>query len=615
MSEEPPIAGKVPIPLTRSGGSPTVTAFGPKTEAAAPATVGDGGAETGQIANATEPAAGGAGVETLGVDAPRVEKTMPVQRVFERVKDDAARLPPPAPVLRKNKRSLSIGALGETVELSVAMQDLSRDEFIVNAPRMQIEGRAVPALGGIPLLAKLGQGGMGAVYYGIHPGFGREVAIKVLPFHLAQKDPDLIQRFFREARIAARVNSAHLVGVTDVAQESGISYLVMEFVSGKSAAQDLKLHRLCGAVGLPERMALELCIAACQGLADAHAANIVHRDIKPDNILIPYSKGTTVLDYPSAKLADLGLARSEEFKQSLTSSQNCMGTPGYMSPEQIEDTHTVGPPADVFSMGATLYALLCGEAPFEGDGSLQIFRNTSSTPHVSVRARRIDVSKSTAAVVDMCLAKLADYRYQDGAGLLKALKACHTALIDPQAAQCEDIHVSPPRIEVPKSEKSLPTLVSSPPPKRLGFAAASVAALALAGGIYWILPPLQNSSHPGSPPRFDPKTDAGDTEFDNTIIAEDNRIREQKLELERAKMKETVKANEEAVNKRRIDAAARAEFEAMVEQARDAAGIRHEFARARALLDQALASPGAALSPKKEEARQMLAAVQKELEK
>src|ERR1043165_8511781 len=191
---------------------------------------------------------------------------------------------------KQARQSLIIGTLNEKVELSVAFQDLSRDEFIIHAPRMQIEGKAVPTLGGIPLLHKLGQGGMGAVYYGIHPGFKQEVAIKVLPFHLAQKNPDLINRFFREARIAANVHSQHLVRVTDVAQEAGISYLVMEYVTGKTAAHELKLHKVCGAIGLPERTALDICIASCQGLADAHRANIVHRDVKPDNILVPKIK-------------------------------------------------------------------------------------------------------------------------------------------------------------------------------------------------------------------------------------------------------------------------------------------------------------------------------------
>src|SRR6185295_15065302 len=155
----------------------------------------------------------------------------------------------------------------------------SRDEFIIHAPRTQIEGKMVPTLGGIPLLHKLGQGGMGAVYYGIHPGFKKEVAIKVLPFHLAQKNPDLINRFFREARIAANVRSKHLVHVTDVAQEAGISYLVMEYVTGMTAA---------------------------------HNAGIIHRDVKPDNILIPKYAGDDRLDYKSAKLADLGLARKDD---------------------------------------------------------------------------------------------------------------------------------------------------------------------------------------------------------------------------------------------------------------------------------------------------------------
>src|SRR5205823_4676117 len=162
--------------------------------------------------------------------------------------------------------------------------------LLANAPRIDTNGKATPALGGIPLLAKLGQGGMGAVYYGIHPRLQVAVAVKVLPFHLAQSQPDMIQRFFREAQIAARIKSSHLVNVLDVNEEKGLFYLIMEFVSGQSAGAHLRQIAKEGGAGLPETTALEICIAATEGLAAAHAENVVHRDIKPDNIMLPKAK-------------------------------------------------------------------------------------------------------------------------------------------------------------------------------------------------------------------------------------------------------------------------------------------------------------------------------------
>ncbi len=301
--------------------------------------------------------------------------------------------------------------------MAVPRQNLLNDEFIANAPRITVAGKLVPALGGIPLFAKIGQGGMGAVYYGVHRGLAHEVAVKILPFHLAQTNPLLVKRFFREARIAANIRSDHLVRVTDVAQEGKLSYLVMDFVPGKSAARNRPRRALHRAKGLEETVALDICIAACKGLADAHAANVIHRDVKPDNILVPLLPNTKNNDYRAAKLGDLGLARVNESEHSVTNSESCLGTPGYMAPEQIVDSRKGAKPADVFGLGATLYALLCGEAPFSGDTPMKTMWATIEDSHKPVRARRNDVSKPTAEVIDICLAKDPAHRYTDGAAL------------------------------------------------------------------------------------------------------------------------------------------------------------------------------------------------------
>jgi serine/threonine-protein kinase len=313
------------------------------------------------------------------------------------------------------------------------VHDLTRDPLIANAPRISMEGRVTPCLGGIPLLSRLGQGGMGAVYYGIHPRLNKEVAVKVLPFHLAEQQPDLVKRFFREAQIASRVQSPHLVSVADVNQEGGLFFLVMEYVSGKSAGAHLRLLRQQGLPGLSETDALDVCIAAATGLAAAHAEGVVHRDIKPDNILIPMARkkgGHTGshLNFNAAKLADLGLARSDDFTQSMTGNGTCMGTPGYMSPEQITDAKSVGGPGDVFSMGATLYALLSGQAPFQGSALIHVLLATQQQPHVPIWSLRADVSQATSQLIQRCLEKIPAQRFADGGDLLEALKTCRAAL-------------------------------------------------------------------------------------------------------------------------------------------------------------------------------------------
>jgi hypothetical protein len=324
---------------------------------------------------------------------------------------------------------LSVPAMPSAISaFSIQAIDLSAESILRGAPRIQFNGMTVPVLGGIPLLAKLGQGGMGAVYFGVHTRLNLEVAVKVLPFQLADRDPTMIQRFYREAQIAAKVKSRHLVSVMDVNQDAGLFYLVMEFVSGVTAGQYLKNCIREKQPGVNEATALDICIAATEGLVAAHTEGVVHRDIKPENILIPHEKGTGALLYTHAKLADLGLARQDDGAQSLTAAQNTMGTPGFMSPEQANDSKTAGKPADVFSMGATLYALLCGKPPFTGETSLEAILSTIQKPHRPIAQLRRDLCVDTSALTDRCLNKRPERRHIDAAALLAALKECRAQL-------------------------------------------------------------------------------------------------------------------------------------------------------------------------------------------
>jgi len=219
---------------------------------------------------------------------------------------------------------------GTVVDISTLasrpMEDLSTEQLLRAAPRMNVGECVVPALGGIPLLGKLGQGGMGAVYYGVHPRLHLEVAVKVLAPQLSFQSPQAVERFFREARTAARVKSPHLVAVLDVNEDQGLYFLVMEFIRGISAGGYLKQMKAQGSPGMPEAMALDICSAAVKGLAAAHEEGIIHRDIKPDNILIPLSKDGSALRFNESKLADLGLARGEQADQGLTNWWNRHGS-------------------------------------------------------------------------------------------------------------------------------------------------------------------------------------------------------------------------------------------------------------------------------------------------
>jgi len=322
---------------------------------------------------------------------------------------------------------------GTVVAPSVEPQDLTEDVLLRALPRTEVSGRSAPLLGKIPLLARLGKGAMGAVYYGIHPRLRIEVAVKVLQSFLAAEDPSLVERFYREAQTAARVSSPHLVHVLDVDEEHGLFYIVMEYVRGVSVADYIKQASAAGRAGVPEGDALKTVLAASKGLAAAHAEGIVHRDVKPSNIMLPKRKDGEGYVLELAKLADLGLARPLYQASALTVSFEALGTPGYMAPEQAQDASHVSTTADVFSMGATLYALLCGHAPFPGDTALAVLSNTIREAHRPITEFRPDVSLATESLLDRCLAKEPRRRYADGAALVAALRACRDELGLPES--------------------------------------------------------------------------------------------------------------------------------------------------------------------------------------
>ena len=299
----------------------------------------------------------------------------------------------------------------EHSETETPREDLTGDRLLKDVPTNP-EGFRV--LGRYPILSRIGSGAMGAVYRAQHPGFQTEVAVKVLFPHLMDLDPGLVTRFWNEARIAAKLNDKHLVRVFDVDKQGDTHFLVMEYVPGGTAGDYLKEHKQAGHPALPEREALEIVAAATRGLATAHRNGIIHRDIKPDNILIPDGR------LSEAKLADLGLAKPEGSVGTFaTLSHIGMGTPGYMPPEQIRDARTASYTADVFAMGATLYVLVSGEKPFSGTSVGAILMNTETERPRPLPER---VSPATRAVVERCLSRKPEDRFEDGGKLLDALQ-------------------------------------------------------------------------------------------------------------------------------------------------------------------------------------------------
>jgi tRNA A-37 threonylcarbamoyl transferase component Bud32 len=205
---------------------------------------------------------------------------------------------------------------------------------------------------GLEILELVGHGSMGAVYKARQGRLDRVVALKILPPDRV-RDPSFEERFTREARTLARLSHPHIVGVHDFGEADGLYYLVMEYVDGASLREVLHTGKLT------PREALELVPQICSALQFAHEAGVVHRDVKPENILLDHSGNVKIADFGLAKLLDPGRADGV----SLTVSGAIVGTPAYMAPEQIERPLEVDHRADIYAVGVVLYEMLTGELP------------------------------------------------------------------------------------------------------------------------------------------------------------------------------------------------------------------------------------------------------------
>jgi serine/threonine protein kinase len=265
-------------------------------------------------------------------------------------------------------------------------------------------------LGPCVIYTKIGQGGMGAVFRGRHVNLEIDVAIKCLKKSLASEDEAFVQRFQREARLAASLNDPNLIRVYDVDQQSGLHFLVMEFVEGESLRERVERK---GA--LPDLEAVTIIRNAAQGLAVAHERGIVHRDIKPDNILVS-AKG-------EVKVADLGLAKAMEAKDGMTATNVVMGTPQYMPPEQWEGSAKVGLPGDVYALGATLFFLLAGRDAIEGGSLTEVLRRVCFEDFPDIQQIMPGIDPELAAIIGRATAKAEGERPADAGALRDALDA------------------------------------------------------------------------------------------------------------------------------------------------------------------------------------------------
>ncbi|HTS83780.1 MAG TPA: serine/threonine-protein kinase [Usitatibacter sp.] len=287
-----------------------------------------------------------------------------------------------------------------------------------NAGTMILEGGAgseKPMLGRYQVEKELGKGAMGVVYGGKDPKIGRIVAIKTMALSAefeADELADAKERFFREAETAGRLTHPNIVTIYDAGEEHDLCYIAMEFLKGKDLTPYTKQPNL-----LPPDKVLSIVERVADALSYAHSMGIVHRDIKPANIMYEPESDT-------AKVTDFGIARITD--SSKTKTGMVLGTPSYMSPEQLAGKKIDGR-SDLFSLGVTLYQMLSGKLPFEGESMTQLMFAIANNPHPPIREVNAALPAWIDPIIDKALAKDFEKRFQTGAEFAEAIRQARKA--------------------------------------------------------------------------------------------------------------------------------------------------------------------------------------------
>jgi serine/threonine protein kinase len=286
-----------------------------------------------------------------------------------------------------------------------------RNEQLEETLRQQVH-RGVPVqITGYRFVSKIGQGAMGAIYKAVQLSMDRPVAVKILSPRYAE-DTRFVERFFREARAVARLNHPNIIQGIDVGEVGGIHYFVMEFVDGRTIGE---LLRRGGA--LDERRAVYVILQVVRALAHAWKNGLLHRDLKPDNIMIARDG--------IAKLCDLGLAKNIG---AILNAQGAVigqieGTPHYISPEQARGDAAIDMRSDIYGLGATFYHMVVGQVPFPFDNASVVLTKHLTEMPDPPRARNSLVSAPVENVILRMMAKEREQRYQSPEDLMAALES------------------------------------------------------------------------------------------------------------------------------------------------------------------------------------------------
>jgi serine/threonine protein kinase/dienelactone hydrolase len=277
------------------------------------------------------------------------------------------------------------------------------------------------------IVAKIGEGGMGVVYRAEDTKLRREVALKVLPPDLVANEERRL-RFLREARTAAAVNHPNIATIHEVDEADGVVFIAMELVEGKT----LRDHM--GAKPMAIKDSLRIATEMAEGLAKAHGAHVIHRDFKPDNVIVTADGHVKILDFGLAKLLEdpheetpAEMSKLATLSREMTREGKIFGTPAYMSPEQIE-ARPVGVRSDLFSFGAVLYEMLSGHRAFGGDTNISTMTAILRDRPAPIRRARSDVPKGLEGILERCLQKSPEARYAMAGEVAGELRAVQSAL-------------------------------------------------------------------------------------------------------------------------------------------------------------------------------------------
>ncbi len=336
--------------------------------------------------------------------------------------------------------------------------------------RGQVDDRRSGQIPGYQLISKLGKGAMATVYKARQNSLDRIVAVKVLPKRMSE-NPEFVDRFYKEGKAAAKLSHNNIVQAIDVGSSpDGYHFFVMEYIEGKTLYDVMQPPPVGEGRNFSEAEALDIMIQITEAMVHAHDRGLIHRDIKPKNILLMPNR--------VAKLTDLGLARAVDDVESAESEAGkAYGTPYYISPEQIRGDVDIDYRADIYSLGATMYHMVTGRPPFEGETPSAVMHKHLKQPLIPADHINTALSAGIGEIIDVCMAKKREERYNSTVDLLEDLKAVRDGHRPVHARQAVDLET------LAKVESTGKTVDIQPAPDANIWAQPAFIALAAALGL------------------------------------------------------------------------------------------------------------------------------------